>query len=1727
MAEFSLEDLGLVSASKPGAKPATAPVEYTPEELGLTQRVVRGVSRGPLTEAGGEVAKAGFEAYKGMTERPLQTLAGIGPGLVESGAGVVAGMGLMAGAGITGVAGGLRNLLSGKSFEEGFTQSYQNFQEGSADIPIHPETTAGKFFTSLINLVPAAMLTTGSVAFQVGRESEGAAKVAAGIDTLTMAAAMKGALPKVFGDAFKGGGGARGKAARDAFDELAKTDPAQARDTARNLGAEDPALKKELDKRIDSLVVTKKQVKAMPQAAARPAGVAVSEMDVNDMFKQARENRVQEEAVTPTPEPTPAAPPAGVGERRAEPRGMPDQGKLDQQLDEVNARRSEMLNDPAKAGQLEELNQQASRLGYQRAELARNAKEAEKLMYGPGPQLRATSAAVKDTLDTPGVGVRDPFKGPGRGQAGAVKPPGGMWHPEAVERLADPLYGAMTPGTSIKHLGKEFDPTMWRSKADWERAVKGAEWTTSRIKSYLNKYAGTERDPLKDVEIPAGEGVKRWEEVADAAFHSREARSAFATKRGPGQEFEKIPPNEPIWNAGNPARDPAYTNVASRSGATQVLTSYLSHVGDYLRQNVPPEKLPQYDLVRAVKETAEADKRAAKEMEKAAVGSMKDLPVYKEYPDGMKWVELKLPEKLTEEQEKGVQLLSKAAKSGAMRERAGEGYVAVDAQGKPVRNSYTNEEAVGRTPEEAHLAGQLAQEGNQMGHCVGGYCEGVASGESKIYSLRDKKGLSHVTIEVSPEGKINSNRDAPPEDFQGTTAEYLKQTGKDVEADITQIKGKQNRAPNKEYLPYVQDFVKGGKWGEVGDLEGTGLSDIQQSKINSIPFRELAEELYPGKRYLTAEEATHLRNEGVTRTLAAGDRLLGKGQQGSTDRQPPLDPFRGPGRGQRGAISPEPINDAIEAGKKAQTALTHAFTIGKGALREFPGVEALERELKQSFDVLIRSVAPESRGPEAKTAAAVLGSAMAKQARADSVRFYSSEPRRRFWDQLGPEQSRAFRDQYEAGKQFQDPTLQKAAEGYRNWSEEIYQAEKKAGIEYDPIDNYLTHLYQDREGVARYLHSKYGAKWNNPYFMKERGFEMYAAAEKAGYKAKYWNPEEIMLAREHSSNVAQMKIQALQDLKEFGVARQLKQGQKLDVGETEWRAPNGERFAVGDQANQVLHNAFNTASLWSMEGPVGATFRAAMLMKNTILPIKLMSLFHPVHVATMQGADALVVATKGFAADKAGVGNYTLDAIGNMYFKNLVGVSRQGYRLRQVWEGKVPESELTVADKRALQWMEEGGFIADLSPELKTNWTTSFTKAVDQGKYGSAAFKLPFYLLETVFQKPVMEIWIPSLKTAAYVNAAAKALEAAPELLENRQARMEAFRKLQKSVDNRFGEMQYGTTFMNRTVKDIGVGSLLSLGWQLGFLREYGGAAGEAYKGAKNPLEIQKMTAKGDLDRALFVTFYTTQAMMLGGLMTYALTGETPSSLLDYIYPRTGDVDKDGKPERVSTPYYTREFMAVSKHVAQEGLGAGMAHLVGSKLSPAIGIVKAWATNLDFFGKEISDPDTELMKQVGQKVAWTLGELEPLMTSAAKRRPRDLTAKDIALGAAGFSPAPAYATKTETEAAISSTFQRYHKSATPYERAEFGPDNAKLRTYLAEGDGEKFNEQAAKMREKYNLSSAQMQALRRGLRGDPNVKMFKALTDTQQVALLKKMPAEDRETYERHARPSARARLED
>ena len=154
-----------------------------------------------------------------------------------------------------------------------------------------------------------------------------------------------------------------------------------------------------------------------------------------------------------------------------------------------------------------------------------------------------------------------------------------------------------------------------------------------------------------------------------------------------------------------------------------------------------------------------------------------------------------------------------------------------------------------------------------MGHCVGGYCPDVASGKKRIFSLRDEKNEPHVTIEVQPgknpylssSGNISDSglqlirQKFPESNFDTEYGNWFKKSkahsmhfaegyapwikenhpeiynatiGAPLAHAIKQIKGKGNGKPHKDYIPYVQDFVKSGNWSEVNEHQKIGRAHV-------------------------------------------------------------------------------------------------------------------------------------------------------------------------------------------------------------------------------------------------------------------------------------------------------------------------------------------------------------------------------------------------------------------------------------------------------------------------------------------------------------------------------------------------------------------------------------------------------------------------------------------------------------------------------------------------------------------------------------------------------------------------------------------------------------------------------------------------------------------------------------------------------------------------------------
>lgn len=475
----------------------------------------------------------------------------------------------------------------------------------------------------------------------------------------------------------------------------------------------------------------------------------------------------------------------------------------------------------------------------------------------------------------------------GAALAGVIKPRGGNWIPGDVESSISNLLRP-TPGPAYDMYGNEVPNPLANSPMYRDNAALN-RWIEGPLTKYIKRDMATPEDPVRrlaeqgvsHIAIPenrllpptyvakaraaAGfpeEGMSAdfrgsfWENLSDGSVHMGPARylqedprlmeeNPWMRNLDPESDVYGIP-----WSLGTQLRfdhlvDELSNSLNPESGLPRNLL-------------LRPEQMQQMGMEKAVRHVDAINKWRAAQQAAANAELANKAMVIREYaennPKGLRWVELKvgdLPEQLPE----GYQL-----------HRYGENkFDLIGPNGKPIASG--SREQVAKAFGRPELEKQLKYEGDTMGHCVGGYCEDVLEGRSRIFSLRDAKGEPHVTVEVEPSTKSLSGEllnDIEPgiwdtivkENGHSDLRGWLKTNRPDVleklqTPSIVQIKGKQNLAPKDEYLPFVQDFVRNSplevNWGQVGDLSNTNLIDISG-------FPKRVEAL--GSRYVTEKELT-------------------------------------------------------------------------------------------------------------------------------------------------------------------------------------------------------------------------------------------------------------------------------------------------------------------------------------------------------------------------------------------------------------------------------------------------------------------------------------------------------------------------------------------------------------------------------------------------------------------------------------------------------------------------------------------------------------------------------------------------------------------------------------------------------------------------------------------------------------------------------------------------------
>jgi len=295
-------------------------------------------------------------------------------------------------------------------------------------------------------------------------------------------------------------------------------------------------------------------------------------------------------------------------------------------------------------------------------------------------------------------------------------------------------------------------------------------------------------------------------------------------------------------------------------------------------------------------------------------------------------------------------------------------------------------------------------------------------------------------------------------------------------------------------------------------------------------------------------------------------------------------------------------------------------------------------------------------------------------------------------------------------------------------------------------------------------------------------------------------------------------------------------------------------------------------------------------------------------------------------------------------------------------------------------------------------------------------FQMAFSALE-VLAKPIMEFQVPRLKLGVFYKLSRDVFSEAQRKGWSDDRIQTELARAWDSVDNRMGQLVYDNLGWSRWMKDMAMQIVRSVGWNLGSIREFGGAIGDAMTTPLRAIKGDDLITRR-MGYALGSTVsYATQASIL----TYLFTGKWPweeedESLKDYFFPRTGRKNKDGSDERLSLPHYSKDWVAWYTRAAKTAK---------HKLHPLWGTMADIIENKDYFGTKVRNEDDPISQQFFD-VARHIGEAFTPFSVRNYFRMREAgedKALSAAIAASGISPAPAYLTRTPAKKLMSQMIQ--------------------------------------------------------------------------------------------------------
>jgi len=754
------------------------------------------------------------------------------------------------------------------------------------------------------------------------------------------------------------------------------------------------------------------------------------------------------------------------------------------------------------------------------------------------------------------------------------------------------------------------------------------------------------------------------------------------------------------------------------------------------------------------------------------------------------------------------------------------------------------------------------------------------------------------------------------------------------------------------------------------------------------------------------------------------------------------------------------------------------------------------------------------------------------------------------WNKIPEKQRLRFFKNFETGDfSAMTPFEREQAELFKPLMDWAYDAEKRWGSKAEYRENYMAHMWENPKAVAdwfekqSYIPEGLGPKW----FQEARTFDYIFQGIAAGFKLRTTNPAELVTKRLMASIDMQERMRLLHDLRDvYGLAA-MTEGAPEDLQGTGWRpvnAPDKKQWLLHPDILPVWDNVIAQTGWWASQTGVGTAFRGWMALKNLWVPIKLsISGFHPIHVCGIAWASDVAraqqdayAALNALRAGDAGKAAELAGMAGKDFLRSFsLRSSKEARAARQAWE--VPANERTPDQNALVERMTEGGFVPQLTEELRLNAERAFDAALQDFKRDMMdpdnLWKLPYYGSKRLLElEPLrhffFEKWIPAMKTTAYLLDDAAMAARHPEIYDDPVQRKAARRAVAEQNEDRFGEMFYKNLFWNKKLRDGLMAAYLSLGWQTGFIRQHLGAPVSiglrvAEKMAGEEASETRKTIRAAENKVNFWPTYILGGMMMALLLQYFRTGETPPlddlTSMDWQSPRIGGFNPDGTPRRVTTMWYNREYVAWVKHMEEMGGG------IGGALSGTLGmnwnkmmlepLYEIW-TGEDYFRNEIRSPNAGFARKALQTAGAILGEQgKPISINnlIQAQRGSEHPTFDAALSLLGFGPAPPYTSRTATQNRIAYLYRKRNDGSRPLSDVEAADARrGAIADYLsakANNDSEGMSRALAQVSQ---LSAQTGKAIKIPVLSS-DITMFRRLPESDQLAILDDAPDQEARKY--------------